>query len=156
MFICSVRASTLKFFAVLTVTFAVLLGLILSGNTAFAETGLNSPVNLSDIKTEDDRVAFIEQFGFEVKGTAIESKSFVMPDNFDRVLAGYNEIQKRQGLDLSKYSKKKVTRYTYEIDGYENYDGEVRVNLLIYRNRVIGCDVSSADPKGFVNELIKQ
>ena len=155
MFICSVRASTVKFFAVLAVTFAVLLGLILSGNTAFAEVGSNASVNLSDIKTEDDRVAFIEQFGLKVKGASVESKSFVMPDSFDRVLAGYNEIQKKQGLDLSKYAKKKVTRYTYEIDGYEDYDGAVMVNLLVYRNRIIGCDVSSADPEGFVKELIK-
>jgi len=59
------------------------------------------------------------------------------------------------GLDLSKYAKKKVTRYTYEIDGYEDYDGAVMVNLLVYRNRIIGCDVSSADPEGFVKELIK-
>ena len=155
MFICSVRASTLKFFAVLTVTFAVLLGLILSGNTVFAEAGLNTAVNLSDIKTEDDRVAFIEQFGLKVKGASIETKSFVMPDNFDRVLAGYNEIQKRQGLDLSKYAKKKVTRYTYEIESYNDYDGEVMVNLLVFRNRIVGCDVSSKDPNGFVDQLIK-
>lgn len=155
MFIFSIRASTVKFFAVLAVTFAVLLGLILSGNTAFASVNSSGEINFSDIKTEDDRVAFIEQFGLKVKGASVESKSFVMPDNFDRVLAGYNEIQKRQGLDLSKYAKKKVTRYTYEIDGYENYDGDVLVNLLVYRSTVIGCDVSSKDSEGFVKELIK-
>ena len=104
---------------------------------------------------EDDRVAFIEQFGLKVKGTSVETKSFVMPDNFDRVMAGYNEIQKRQGLDLSKYTKKKVTRYTYEIEGYNDYDGDVMVNLLVFRNRIVGCDVSSRDPNGFVEELIK-
>ena len=156
MFICSVRASTVKFFAILALCFAVLLGLILSGNTALVSASSNGVVNLSDIKTEDDRVGFIEQFGFRVKGTAVESKSFVIPDNFDRVLAGYNEIQKKQGLDLSKYAKKKVTRYTYEIENYEDYDGDVLVNLLVYRNRVIGCDVSSKDTSGFVKELIKQ
>ena len=155
MFICSVRASTVKFFAVLALSFAVLLGLILSGNTAIISASSNGAVNLSDIKTEDDRVAFIEQFGLRVKGAAVESKSFVIPDNFDRALAGYNEVQKRQGLDLSKYAKKKVTRYTYEIEDYEGYDGDVLVNLLIYRNRVIGCDVSSASAEGFVKELIR-
>ena len=155
MFICSVRASTVKFFAVLAVTFAVLLGLMLSGNTALASVNSSGEINLSDIKTEDDRVAFIEQFGLKVKGASVESKGFVMPDNFDRVLAGYNEIQKRRGLDLSKYAKKKVMRYTYEIDGYEDYDGDVLVNLIVYRNRIIGCDVSSADTNGFVKELIK-
>ena len=155
MFICSVRASTIKFFAVLIVCFAVLLGLILSGSTDLVSASTSGAVNLSDIKTEDDRVAFIEQFGLSVKGASIESKSFVIPDNFDRALAGYNEIQKKQGLDLSKYAKKKVTRYTYELENYEDYDGDVLVNLLIYRNRVIGCDVSSASAEGFVCELIK-
>ena len=154
MFICSVRASTVKFFAVLALCFAVLLGLILSGNTSIVSASASGEVDLTDIKTEDDRVAFIEQFGLRVKGAAIESKSFVVPDNFDRALAGYNEIQKRQGLDLSKYAKKKITRYTYELEGYEDYDGEVLVNLLIYRNRVVGCDISSANADGFVKALI--
>ena len=154
MFICSVRASTVKFFAVLALCFAVLLGLILSGNTSIVSASASGAVDLTDIKTEDDRVAFIEQFGLRVKGAAIESKSFVVPDNFDRALAGYNEIQKRQGLDLSKYAKKKITRYTYALESYEDYDGEVLVNLLIYRSRVIGCDISSADADGFVKALI--
>ena len=70
-------------------------------------------------------------------------------------MLGYNEIQKDQGLDLSKYAKKKVTRYTYTLKDYNEYDGEVYVNLLVYRGRVIGCDVSSADPEGFVEPLIK-
>ena len=155
MFIFSVRASTVKFFAVLAVMFAVMLGIILSGSTVFASGTPMGEVNFSDIKTEDDRVAFIEQFGFRVKGASKDTKSFVMPENFDRVVYGYNEIQKSQGLDLSKYARKKVTRYTYEIENYENYDGIVHVNLLMYRNRVIGCDISSADPNGFVEALIK-
>lgn len=155
MFILSIRASTVKFFAVLAVTLAVLLGLMLSGNAAFAAVGPSAEINFSDVKTEDDRVAFIEQFGLKVKGASVESKSFVMPDNFDRVLAGYNEIQKSQGLDLSKYAKKKVTRYTYEVDGYEGYEGDVVVNLLVYRSTVVGCDVSSKETDGFVKELIK-
>ena len=86
-----------------------------------------------------------------------------MPENFDRVMLGYNEIQKAQGLDLSRYAKKKVTRYTYEVTNYaelqpedaEPYHGAVYANLLIYRNRVIGADISSADPTGFVEELVK-
>ncbi|MBQ9071055.1 MAG: DUF4830 domain-containing protein [Clostridia bacterium] len=153
MFIFSIRASTVRFFAVLAITFAVLLGLILSGNTVFASSDASGDVNFSGVKTEDDRVAFIEQFGIRVKGAATESESFVMPENFDRVMQGYNEIQKAQGLDISKYAKKKVTRYTYELDGYEGYDGEVLVNLLVYRNRVIACDISSADPEGFIKPL---
>ncbi len=155
MFILSVRASTVKFFAILALVFAVLIGILISGDTVLAANAPDGKVNFSDIKSEDDRVAFIEQFGLKVKGAACEECDFVMPENFDRVIMGYNEIQKAQGLDLSKYAKKKVKRYTYEIDGYEEYDGAVFVNLLVYRNRVIGCDISSGDPEGFVKPLSK-
>ena len=153
MFIFSIRASTVRFFAVLLLTFAVLLGIILSGNTVFASADTFSEVDFSGIKSEDDRVAFIEQFGLRVKGASTDSQSFVMPDNFDRVMQGYNEIQKSQGLDISKYARKKVTRYTYEIENYDGYDGSTFVNLLVYRNRVIACDISSGDPEGFVEAL---
>jgi hypothetical protein len=78
-----------------------------------------------------------------------------MPKDFDRVVTEYNELQRRQGLDLSKYTGKRVTRYTYEVKNYEGYEGTVYVNLLVYRDKVIGCDISSADPTGFVAPLIK-
>lgn len=155
MFILSVRASTVKFFAILALVFAVLIGILISGDAVIASGAPVGEVKFSDVKTEDDRVAFIEQFGLRVKGAACDECDFVMPENFDRVIMGYNEIQKAQGLDLSKYAKKKVKRYTYEIDGYEEYDGTVFVNLLVYRNRVIGCDVSSGEPSGFVKPLAK-
>ena len=153
MFILSVRASTVKFFALIAVCFAVLLVLVVSG--AAVPVLAAGEVDFSGIKNEDDRVAFIEQFGLRVKGSAVSEVSFVMPENFDRVMLGYNEIQKAQGLDLSKYAKKKITRYTYEIENYNSYDGDVYVNLLVYRNKIIACDVSSADPQGFVEELVK-
>ena len=37
----------------------------------------------------------------------------------------YNEIQKQQGLDLSKYRRKNATRYTMEITNYGEYNGKV-------------------------------
>ena len=152
MFIYSVRASSVKFFIVVALTLAVFIGVLFASETAIAASG--AEINFSGIKTEEDRIAFIESFGVCVEG-AEEEVSFVLPDNFDRVMLGYNEIQKDQGLDLSKYAKKKVTRYTYTLKDYNEYDGEVYVNLLVYRGRVIGCDVSSADPEGFVEPLIK-
>lgn len=154
MFIFSVRASSIRFFAIIALAFAVLIGVMASGNSVFASGVPVGEVDFSGIKTEDDRVAFIEQFGLRVKGAHSDSCDFVMPQNFDRVIMGYNEIQKTQGLDLSKYAGKKVTRYTYAIESYEGYEGEVFVNLLVYRNRVIGCDASSGSPDGFVKPLI--
>ena len=49
------------------------------------------------------------------------------------------------------FKKKTVMRYTYAVTNYPNYDGEVYVNILVYKNTVIGGDVCSADVNGFVH-----
>jgi hypothetical protein len=75
-----------------------------------------------------------------------------MPPDFDRVIVGYNELQRRQGLDLSKYKGKRVTRYTYKLVG----DGEVYANLFVHRGKIVACDISDASPDGFVKPLTQQ
>ena len=156
MFVYSVRASTVRFFAVIILTLAFLVGIVafggISGNAVSAMT---NTVNFEGRKTNDDRVAFIKEFGVDVKEAPIETVDFTLPENFDRIIAGYSEIQKMQGLDLSKYKNKKVTRYTYLAENYDGYDGDVYVNLILYKNTVIACDISSADPSGFISPLIR-
>jgi len=73
-----------------------------------------------------------------------------IPREFDRVMSTYNELQKRQGLDLSKYRGREVTRYSYKITNYPGYEGSVTANVIVYKNRVIGGDVSSSDVQGFI------
>ena len=154
MFIYSIRASSIKFIAVLVLTLAVFLGIWFSADSVFASALTYNEIDFSKVKSEEDRIAFIEQFGYKVKKDSCESVDFVMPENFDRVLVGYNEIQKIQGLDLRKYSKKKITRFTYEVESEEIGEDGAFVNLLIYRNRIIACDVSSKSPDGFVKPLV--
>lgn len=153
MFIYSVRGSTLKLFAVIALCLTVLIALtaLNSGTAVYASVG-GEEISFGGIKTAEDRIAFISAFGLKVKDEPATTEQFVMPENLDRVLLGYNELQRSQGLDISKYTRKKVTHYAYEVTNYD-YDGTVYVNLLIYRSKVIACDVSSADPSGFVLPL---
>jgi hypothetical protein len=66
-------------------------------------------------------------------------------------MSQYNELQKQQGLDLSKYGKKTVTRYTLEVTNYPNYSGTVFANVLTFRGKVIGGDICSSDSRGFLH-----
>ncbi len=154
MFVCSVRASTLKFFGFVILTLALLVGAVIysGGGSVFAVSGATE-INYEGIKTNEDRVKFIENFGVAVKDTPTEEQTFSMPDNFDRVIAGYNEVQKKQGLSLDKYAGKRVTRYTYEVTNYNATDGVVYVNLFVWRQRIIACDICSASPDAFLEPL---
>lgn len=154
MFIYSVRASTLRFFAVIILTLAMLLGIVFFARSEAAAASAGTEIDFSGIKTNEDRLAFISKFVSGVSGEPSESESFSIPENFDRIMLSYNEIQKSQGLDITKYKNKKVTRYTYELEKWGEEGVPVFINLIVHRNKIIACDISSQDPTGFVKPLI--
>ena len=153
MFVCSVRGSTLKLFGFIALTLVLVIVTVTvgTGEAVMAAAGENG-INYGGIKTNGDRVAFINNFGISVEESPLEEEKFTMPENFDRVVLGYNELQKQQGLDLSKYAKKRITRYTYKVTNY-NYEGDVYANIFVYRSKIVACDVCSADSSGFVIPL---
>lgn len=157
MFIYSLKASTIKFFAVVCVALATLITLIAFIPVAAVDdnvaTAANADIDYSGIKTNDDRVKFLSQFGWQVDPEAVESIEVTVPEEFDKIFTAYNELQKRQGLDLTKFKGKNVQRYTYKILNYDGYDGTVYANILVYRNKVIAGDVCTADTKGFMHGL---
>ena len=161
MFICSMHANTIKFFAVICLALTVLIALIafvptyVTGQEA-TQVGLNVSYNYEKIKNNEDRINFIKQFGWEVDAQPLKEQEVTIPKEFDKIFAAYNEIQRKQGLDLSSFKKKNVMRYTYTVTNYPDYDGEVYINILVYRNKVIGGDVCSADVNGFIHGFEKQ
>ncbi len=154
MFIYTLRASTLKFFGVIGVALVCLVALVVfipdHGTQPTAVT-----YQYEKVKTDDDVEKFLATFGWEVGATPSEVADVAIPAEFDKVFAAYNEIQKRQGLDLAKYRRKEVKRYTYEVLNYEGYEGKVYANVLVYRDRVIGGDICSADTAGFIHGFEK-
>ena len=159
MFIYSVRASTLKFFGGVILSLGILIALICFIPTVNSEDApVFSPgeeTNYAGIKSNDDRIAFLAQFGWEVDTVPVKESVVTVPDGFDRIYQGYNDMQKELGLDLSKYRNKEVSCYRYKVTNYPDYDGEVNATLLVYRNRVIGGDISSADLNGFTHGFKK-
>ena len=156
MFIYSMRAKTLKFFGIICLCLvAVIVGITFVPSYVQASAEPASEINYSKIKNEEDRINFLKQFGWEVNPVAVEVKETKIPKNFDKVFTAYNEIQKRQGLDLGSYKGKAITRYTYEITNYDGYEGTVYANVIIYKNKVIGGDVCTADVEGFIHGFEK-
>lgn len=151
MFVYSVKASSLRFFSILFLSVMLLTALILfvpSYEPITAEA--SETVSFDNVKTNEDRITFLSQFGWQVITEPFDEQKVTIPKEFDAVFTEYNELQKLQGLDLSKYKRKDVMRYTYIVENYPDYDGRVLANLLIYKNKVIGGDICSAAANGFV------
>ncbi|MBQ3508231.1 MAG: DUF4830 domain-containing protein [Clostridia bacterium] len=172
MFIYSFKASSIKFFGIICVALAALITLIAfvpayaggesstpQGGVAVdapeAESGVTVSIRYDKVKSADAAAKFLAQFGWVVDAGSVETREVTIPGEFDKVFAGYNEMQKSQGLDLSKYKKKTVTRYTFAVTDYDGYEGTVYANVLVYRNRVIGGDICSADVNGFIHGFEK-
>lgn len=164
MFIYSFRANTLKFFGVVGVALVALVTLVAfipSYEPVMTSVGTSqvsempTEINYDKIKTNEDRIAFLRQFGWEVEEVPLEEAEVTLPEEFDKVFTGYNELQRKQGLDLTRYKRKKMMRYTYKITNYEGYDGIVYANILVKGKRVVGGDICSEDTNGFIHGFSK-
>ena len=156
MFIYTVKANTLKFIAIILAAAAALVSVVMITEkseilTTQAISAANKNIKYDKIKTEEDRLEFLKQFGWETEGGEVEMVTVKLPGEFDRIMTEYNELQKSQGLDLNKYKGRDVERYTYKVSNYPDYRGTVYANIIIYRNRVIGGDICSSDVSGFIH-----
>lgn len=149
MFVKTLRANTLKLIGITALSFMIVAALVIFVPT-YKSTAAGG-VSYDKVYSNSDRVEFISGFGWQVEQTPVEEVTVSIPAEFDTVYLGYNDIQKAQGLNLARYKGKEVVRYTYEVTNYEGYDGKVYVNLLVYRNKVVGGDVCSADSSGFIH-----
>lgn len=105
------------------------------------------------LKTNDERVALLNEYGWNVDNEPLEFMEVKIPDVFDGVYNEYNEIQKRQGMDLADYAGKRVMRYTYKINNHPSNEEGVVGNIIVYKNKLIGGDVCSPKLGGFMHGL---
>lgn len=165
MFIYSVKAQNLKFAGSLLLS-AIAIVLVLSLIPSRAEKSLATEESVQvigtvndksfrNISTNEARVAFLKNYGWEVESEAVEVGEITIPSVFDSVYSRYNEMQKAQNLDLEKYKGKTVMQYRYVVTNYE-YNGTVLATLLIYKDRVIGGEISSSNIDGFVHGFARE
>lgn len=109
-----------------------------------------------DAGTQEQRMSFISQFGWEVEQEPVEVREVVIPSQFGDVYEKYNVIQLEQGFDLTKYKGERAKRWTYKVTNYPSYDNVVYINMLIKDGKVIGGDVCSTALDGFMHGFSPQ
>lgn len=139
------------FFALLGVTAAFALAVTLIGSFSGRETaGAGESLSAA---TNEQRIAFLSQYGWEVHGEPAEVKEIVIPETFGDVYHNYNKIQLEQGFDLTDYQGKSVKRWTYTVKNYPGYETQecIMANMLVYENKVVGGDICSTELDGFMH-----
>ena len=112
-----------------------------------------APTAAPNVSNNDARVAFLKDFGWDVTTSPAESSQVRVPEKGSEVFDRYNALQKSQGYDLTPYAGKTVMRYVYEINNYPNAEQPVYATLLVYKNQIIGGDVTNTAAKGAVQGL---
>lgn len=128
-------------FAAVVVAIAALVMLIRGG-------GDSTPTVSTGVTNNDGRVAFLESFGWDVTTSPVESSQVKIPKEASEVFERYNALQKSQGYDLSQYAGKAVMRYVYQINNYPGATEPIYATLLVYKDQVIGGDVTDTSAKG--------
>ena len=103
--------------------------------------------------TNADRLNYLKTAGYTVLCDEPAKKDVTLPQKFSEIYNSYNTLQLSSGYDLSLYKGCEATIYSYEIDTPVGYNGECLANIIVYNNRIIGGDVSSASLGGFVLPL---
>ena len=103
----------------------------------------------------DSRLLFLKSMGWEVSEAPVQSGQVKVPDKQSEVFDRYNALQKSQGYDLSQYAGKTVMRYVYQIHNYPGATDPVYATVLVYKDRIIGGDVTNTATKGFIQGLKK-
>lgn len=112
-----------------------------------------TPATPKGIKTNEDRVAYLESYGWQVSADPIAVEELLIPDEFDESYDQYLALQSDQGFDLAKQHGKRVKRYTYEITNYPTGEAGVQAGILVYKNTVVGGEVLSSQLDGFIHGL---
>lgn len=109
------------------------------------------------LESEEERRRYIGSLGITVSKEPPVVRNIIIPSEFSTVYKKYNELQKEAGFDLWNYRGEFAVQYTYVVTNYKNDKGEteqdVRVNLILCEDMLIGGDISSTRLDGFMKGL---
>lgn len=146
MMVMTAKVDMKKILIILGIIAAGIIGIILlfGGNSDAQTTSAPAASN------NDARVKFLQGFGWDVSPSPTESSQVRIPETSSEIFDRYNQLQKSQGYDLSKLAGKNAMRYVYQINNYPGATEPVYATVLVYKNEIVGGDVTDTSAKGKV------
>ena len=150
MMVMTAKVDIKKIIAALAAVAGVIIALIL----LLGGGGSSAPTAAPSVAGNDGRVAFLQNLGWEVNTSPKESGQVRIPQEANEVFDRYNALQKSAGYDLSQFAGKAVMRYVYQVKNFPGAADPVYVTLLVYKNQIIGGDITNTAADGTMHALI--
>ena len=147
MFVLSMKTTRTRMFTVFALV-AMLLATVISLSGRPTSMVTAAPVAADDAA----RQQYLADLGYEVLPDKSEVREILVPLQTDEAFETYNRLQLEAGHDLTEYSGKRVKCWTYIVTNYPTED-TVQAHLYIYKDRIIGGDISSTAQDGFCHGL---
>ena len=151
MMVMTAKVDIKKIIAALAAVVGVIVALILllgGGNSS-------APTAALSVAGNDGRVQFLESLGWEVSASPVESGQVRIPKEQNQVFDRYNQLQKSADYDLTQYAEKTVMRYVYKVNNFPGATEPVYATLLVYKNKIIGGDITDTAANGTMRALTK-
>ena len=131
----------------LVVLAALAAALLLRGRSAAAEPdALRAETNAA-------RVAYLASLGWEAEEEPIESLLVALPGEMVEPYRSYNDLQLRQGFDLTPYLGETLERYTYAVRNYPGRPRGCQADLYLSGGRIVAGDIVCSGADGFIAPL---
>lgn len=155
MFIVTAKLNKKKLLGGIILAAIILCAAIIVIGSASKKGNKNSadPDMHQSVKSNNERIEYLKQFGWEVSDEPIETLEITIPREFPEVYKKYNEVQLKQGFDLSEYGGMKATRYTYRILNYPSNNTDVVADIIVCNDCVIAGNIQSTALDGFMHGL---
>lgn len=104
-------------------------------------------------ETNEQRIAYLQSLGWEVDAEPVEALQLKLPAELVEPYRSYNEIQLKQGFDLTPYLGETLERYTYCVTNYPDHPKGCQADLYLHDGVIIAGDIVCTGANGFIDVL---
>ena len=148
MFIITAKCSKRRVVKILLI-FALLLSLFL----ALRACRHSSPPPVIAAGTNEERIAYLASLGWEVNDQPIETLSVTLGETLEEPYLSYNDLQRSQGFDLTRYCGQTLSRYTYVVTNYPDASLPCQADLYVCDGALAAGEVITSPMPGNILKI---
>ena len=104
-------------------------------------------------ETNEARIQYLESLGWEVDGEPIEVLRLTLPEELVEPYRSYNDLQLKQGFDLTPFLGETLERCTYGVKNYPGHPDGCQADLYLSDGVIVAGDVVCTGANGFIATL---